>query len=102
MNDFVGPILHSSLYRNPAPFAGKRVLVVGYGNSGGEIALDLSEAGVDVALSVRSPVNIVPARALRPADPRVPDASDGCRRARPTASTRRRSVWPSARSQSPA
>ena len=60
MNDFVGPILHSSLYRNPAPFAGKRVLVVGYGNSGAEIALDLSEAGVDVALSVRSPVNIVP------------------------------------------
>jgi cation diffusion facilitator CzcD-associated flavoprotein CzcO len=60
MNDFVGPILHSSLYRNPAPFAGKRVLVVGYGNSGAEIALDLSEADVDVALSVRSPVNIVP------------------------------------------
>jgi cation diffusion facilitator CzcD-associated flavoprotein CzcO len=57
---FSGPVLHSSLYRNPAPFAGKRVLVVGYGNSGAEIALDLSEAGIDVTLSVRSPVNIVP------------------------------------------
>ncbi len=36
------------------------MLVVGYGNSGAEIALDLAEAGIDVALSVRSPVNIVP------------------------------------------
>ena len=54
---FGGPILHSSLYRNPAPFAGKHVLVVGFGASGGEIALDLSGAGVDVALSVRGPVN---------------------------------------------
>jgi cation diffusion facilitator CzcD-associated flavoprotein CzcO len=60
METFGGPILHSSSYRNPAPFAGKRVLVVGYGNSGAEIALDLAEAGIDVTLSVRSPVNIVP------------------------------------------
>ena len=36
------------------------MLVVGYGNSGGEIALDLAEARVDVTLSVRSPVNILP------------------------------------------
>ena len=40
--------------------SGKRTLVVGYGNSGAEIALDLAEAGIDVVLSVRSPVNIVP------------------------------------------
>ena len=60
MQDFVGPIFHSSLYRNPAPFAAKRVLIVGYGNSGAEIALDLSEANVEVALAVRSPVNVIP------------------------------------------
>ena len=60
MKSFDGPILHSSVYRNPAPFAGKRVLVVGFGNSGGEIALDLAEARVDVTLSVRGPVNILP------------------------------------------
>src|SRR5271166_7145329 len=60
MEAFVGPILHSTRYRNPAPFAGKRVLVVGFGNSGGEIALDLAEAQVDVTLSVRGPVRIVP------------------------------------------
>jgi cation diffusion facilitator CzcD-associated flavoprotein CzcO len=60
METFGGPILHSSRYRNPAPFIGKRTLVVGYGNSGAEIALDLAEAGIDVVLSVRSPVNVVP------------------------------------------
>jgi hypothetical protein len=60
VEEFGGLILHSSVYRNPAPFAGKRVLVIGYGNSGAEIALDLAEAGIDVTLSVRSPVNIVP------------------------------------------
>lgn len=33
---------------------------MGFGNSGGEIALDLAEAGIPVSLSVRSPVNVVP------------------------------------------
>jgi cation diffusion facilitator CzcD-associated flavoprotein CzcO len=56
---FVGRILHSRDYRNATPFAGQRVLVVGMGNSGAEIALDLAEHGVAVTLSVRSPVNIV-------------------------------------------
>ncbi|MEO5845457.1 MAG: NAD(P)/FAD-dependent oxidoreductase [Caldimonas sp.] len=54
-----GRILHSRDYRDPAPFAGQRVLVVGMGNTGAEIALDLAEGGVATALSVRSPVNIV-------------------------------------------
>jgi len=57
---FRGPIIHSGDYRNPAPYAGMRVLVVGFGNSGGEIALDLAEAGVDVALAVRGPVQVLP------------------------------------------
>jgi cation diffusion facilitator CzcD-associated flavoprotein CzcO len=56
---FGGRIVHSREYRNAAPFAGQRVLVVGMGNTGAEIALDLAEHGVAVALSVRSPVNIV-------------------------------------------
>ncbi len=60
METFVGAVLHSSGYRNPGPFAGKRTLVIGYGNSGAEIALDLAEAGIDLVLSVRRPVNIVP------------------------------------------
>lgn len=57
---FPGPVLHSSDYRNPAPFAGQRVLVVGFGNSGGDIALDLAEAGVRVDMAVRNPVNLLP------------------------------------------
>jgi cation diffusion facilitator CzcD-associated flavoprotein CzcO len=57
---YQGVVVHSSDYRNPDPYAGKRVLVVGFGNSGGEIALDLANAGVDVALAVRSPVQILP------------------------------------------
>ncbi len=60
MAGFQGLVLHSSEYRNAAPFRGQRVLVVGFGNSGAEIALDLCEAGVDVALSVRSPVCVLP------------------------------------------
>jgi cation diffusion facilitator CzcD-associated flavoprotein CzcO len=56
---FTGRVLHSHAYRDAAPFAGERVLVVGMGNTGAEIALDLCEAGVQVALSVRSAVNIV-------------------------------------------
>ena len=57
---FQGSIIHSSEYRNASVFAGRRVLVVGFGNSGGEIALDLAEAGIDVALAVRGPVQIIP------------------------------------------
>ena len=60
LETYRGSVVHSSDYRNPAPYAGKRVLVVGFGNSGGEIALDLANAGVDVALAVRGPVQILP------------------------------------------
>jgi cation diffusion facilitator CzcD-associated flavoprotein CzcO len=57
---YQGPVVHSSEYRNPAPYAAKRVLVVGFGNSGGEIALDLANAGIDVTLAVRGPVQVLP------------------------------------------
>ncbi len=56
---FQGKIVHSDQYRNAEPFKGRRVLVVGMGNTGAEIALDLVEQGVSAALSVRAPVNIV-------------------------------------------
>src|SRR6185437_1652763 len=55
-----GLLIHSSDYRNPQAFSGKRVLVIGFGNSGGEIALDLADAGIDVTLAVRGPVQILP------------------------------------------
>lgn len=58
---FAGTLTHSISYSNAAPYAGLRVLVVGAGNSGAEIATDLSENGAAaVALSVRTPPPIVP------------------------------------------
>jgi indole-3-pyruvate monooxygenase len=57
---FRGRIVHSADYQSGARFSGQRVLVVGMGNTGAEIALDLREHGARVSLSVRSPRNILP------------------------------------------
>ncbi|WP_420643423.1 GNAT family N-acetyltransferase [Candidatus Leptofilum sp.] len=59
-DQFAGETLHSSAYKNGAAFANKDVLVVGFGNSGGEIAIDLHEHGAKPTIAVRSPVNVVP------------------------------------------
>ena len=57
---FTGELLHSSEYRNPEPYVGKDVLVVGTGNSGAEIAVDLVEGGAgSVTIAVRTPPNIM-------------------------------------------
>jgi cation diffusion facilitator CzcD-associated flavoprotein CzcO len=57
---FAGELLHSSEYRNAERYAGGRVLVVGPGCSGMEIAYDLAEGGADkVWLAVRTPPNII-------------------------------------------
>ncbi len=57
---FTGELIHSSRYRNPEPFRGRDVLVVGSGNSGAEIAADLSQGGAGhVWISIRTPPNIV-------------------------------------------
>jgi indole-3-pyruvate monooxygenase len=82
---FRGTLVHSSEFRNGEPYRGKRVLVVGFGNSSGEIAIDLHEHGAEVAMAVRSPVNVIPREvlgvpiiviglALRWLPPRVADA----------------------------
>jgi len=60
LESFGGPVLHSSQYRNGQAWKGKRVLVVGIGNSGGEIALDLCGHGVHPSIAVRSAVNLIP------------------------------------------
>ena len=57
---FVGSVVHAKDYRNPQPYLGARTLVVGCGNSGAEIALDLAEHGIDVAMAVRGPMHVVP------------------------------------------
>jgi cation diffusion facilitator CzcD-associated flavoprotein CzcO len=60
---FRGPVVHSIEYRRPTDASGRRILVVGAGNSAGEIAAELGQAGADVTLAVRSGAAIVP-RAL--------------------------------------
>lgn len=60
MEGFPGEILHSSQYKNGAKFKGKSVLVVGFGNSACEQAIDLHEHGAFPAMSVRSEVNVLP------------------------------------------
>lgn len=57
---FAKPLLHTSEYRNPEPYTDKRVLVVGPGCSGMEIAHELAEGGASkVWLAVRTPPNIL-------------------------------------------
>ena len=57
---FTGELIHSSEYRNPAPFRGRDVLTVGAGNSGAEIATDVADGGASRSrLSVRTPPQIV-------------------------------------------
>lgn len=60
LDKFRGDVLHSSRYRNGSAWKGKRVLVVGLGNSGGEIAIDLHEHGARPTLAVRGAVNVIP------------------------------------------
>ena len=57
---FKGKLIHSADYRNAKPFAGQSVLVIGMGNTGAEIALDLAEGGARPTISVRNGVHIVP------------------------------------------
>jgi putative flavoprotein involved in K+ transport len=56
---FPGPLSHSAAYREPSPYRGRRVLVVGAGNSATEIASELTGVATAVELSVRTPPNIV-------------------------------------------
>ncbi|MFE7859615.1 flavin-containing monooxygenase [Streptomyces sp. NPDC057403] len=58
--DWTGDFAHACAYRNPEPYAGRDVLVVGVGNTGAEIAVDLVEGGAArVRLSVRTAPHIV-------------------------------------------
>ena len=60
VEEYRGTVLHSSEYHNGAMWQGRPVLVVGFGNSACEQALDLVERGAIAHLSVRSPVNVLP------------------------------------------
>ncbi|MEU1850437.1 NAD(P)/FAD-dependent oxidoreductase [Streptomyces sp. NPDC019990] len=59
-DSYPGEFLHAGEYRNGKPYAGRDVLVVGIGNTGAEIAVDLVESGASrVRLAVRTVPHIV-------------------------------------------
>ncbi len=60
MEQFEGELMHASGYKNAKPFVGKKILVVGMGNTGAELALDLAEHKIEVSIALRSEVVIVP------------------------------------------
>ncbi len=57
---FTGEYLHAHSYRVPEQFTGKRVMVIGPGNSGVDIAADICTVTARTVLCARSPVLIMP------------------------------------------
>ncbi len=57
---FAGEFMHSSQYRSPSVFAGKRVLIIGGGNSGCDIAVDAIHHGASCDISLRRGYYFVP------------------------------------------
>jgi putative flavoprotein involved in K+ transport len=73
-DEFTGRLIHAAAYLRPDDHSG-RVLVVGAGSSGGEICVDLANAGLDVTWSVRSTRRVFPREVFGvPATPFAPPA----------------------------
>ncbi|KAB2629395.1 indole-3-pyruvate monooxygenase YUCCA4 [Pyrus ussuriensis x Pyrus communis] len=60
MDKFQGPVLHTSLYKSGSDFKSQRVLVVGCGNSGMEVSLDLCRYNAIPHMVVRNTVHVLP------------------------------------------
>ncbi len=58
--EFAGEIMHTSAYKDPAQLAGRRVLIIGAGNSGCDIAVDAVHHAASVDMSVRRGYYFVP------------------------------------------
>jgi cation diffusion facilitator CzcD-associated flavoprotein CzcO len=58
--NFTGEFLHSHSFKRAAPFAGKRVLVIGGGNSAADIAVETSRVSAATHISWRRGYWIVP------------------------------------------
>jgi dimethylaniline monooxygenase (N-oxide forming) len=57
---FDGIVSHSHEYRTPEPYAGRRALVVGAGQSAAEIAVEVSTVAERTFMSIRSGVHVIP------------------------------------------
>ncbi|KAK4776795.1 hypothetical protein SAY86_005483 [Trapa natans] len=64
LRDFKGEVLHVADYKSGEKFSGKRVLVVGCGNSGMEVSLDLCNHNAHPFMVVRSSVHVLPREVL--------------------------------------
>ncbi|KQK08960.1 probable indole-3-pyruvate monooxygenase YUCCA4 isoform X2 [Brachypodium distachyon] len=65
MSQFGGRVMHTCDYKSGEEFAGKKVLVVGCGNSGMEVSLDLCRYGAKPSMVVRNTVHVLPREMLR-------------------------------------
>ncbi|KAF0888130.1 hypothetical protein E2562_010833 [Oryza meyeriana var. granulata] len=59
LEDFSGHVIHSSSFSSANSYVGQMVLVVGCGNSGMEIAYDLSSHGANTSIVIRSPLHVM-------------------------------------------
>lgn len=57
---FPGPIVHAQAYKNNDPFRNKRVLVIGGGNSGSEIAVEISQVARETTVAIRDGTTFAP------------------------------------------
>ncbi|XP_031385123.1 indole-3-pyruvate monooxygenase YUCCA2-like [Punica granatum] len=64
MSEFGGKIIHTSSYKSGEMFKGKNVLIVGCGNSGMEVCLDLYNYGAQASIVVRDSVHVLPQEML--------------------------------------
>ena len=60
MDRFQGELIHSSAYKDNSPFKHKKVVIIGGGESGGDILNELSQVAERVILSLRRGVFIMP------------------------------------------
>ncbi|KFK23319.1 hypothetical protein AALP_AAs74635U000900 [Arabis alpina] len=58
--EFEGEVIHSCEYKSGEKYKGKSVLVVGCGNSGMEVSLDLANHNANPSMVVRSSVHVLP------------------------------------------
>jgi putative flavoprotein involved in K+ transport len=58
---FIGELSHAAEYRNPTPYAGRRVVVVGAGDSAAQIANELAPVAT-TSIATRHPMRFIPQR----------------------------------------
>ncbi|XP_044955602.1 probable indole-3-pyruvate monooxygenase YUCCA11 [Hordeum vulgare subsp. vulgare] len=65
LQSFPGETIHSRNYKSGERFYGKKVLVIGSGNSGMEIAYDLASHGANSSIVIRSPIHVMTKELIR-------------------------------------